>query len=32
MEKLEALLKYIVSEMVQTQEAIDITFEEKKKN
>ena len=30
MEKLEALLKYIVSEMVKTQEAIDITYEEKK--
>ena len=30
MEKLEALLKYIVSEMVKTQDAIDITYEEKK--
>jgi predicted RNA-binding protein YlqC (UPF0109 family) len=30
MEKLQALLKYIVSEMVKTQEAIDITYEEKK--
>jgi predicted RNA-binding protein YlqC (UPF0109 family) len=30
MEKLERLLKYIVSEMVKTQEAIDITHEEKK--
>jgi uncharacterized protein len=30
MEKLEILLKYIVSEMVKTQEAIDITYEEKK--
>ena len=30
MEKLQALLKYIVSEMVKTQEAIDITYETKK--
>jgi predicted RNA-binding protein YlqC (UPF0109 family) len=29
MEKLQALLKYIVKEMVKTEEAIDITYEEK---